>query len=60
MFKVSDAEDIKLSTEEQCYYVERFDKGVIAYDQLEIAETIGEGNNNVCIKNDELLPAMIH
>ena len=42
---IADAEDIKLSTEERCYYVERFDKGVIAYDQLEIAETIGEGDN---------------
>ena len=40
--------------------MERFDKGVIAYDQLEIAETIGEGDNNVCIKNDELFQLCIY
>ena len=40
---ISDVEDVKLSTEEQCFYEERFNKAVIAFNQLEIAETIGEG-----------------
>ena len=42
--------------------MDRFDKGVIAYDQLEIAETIGEGKNKVrtCIKNDELFQLCIY
>ena len=42
-FTLTDVEDIKLSTEEQCFYEERFDRAVIAFNQLEMAETIGEG-----------------
>ena len=47
MFSESDVEDIKLSTEEQCFYEERFDKAVIAFNQLEMGETIGEGITHV-------------
>ena len=35
--------DICLSSEEKIYYIERFNRGVIAFDHLEMAETIGEG-----------------
>ena len=34
---------MQLSSEEHIYYVERFDRGVIAFDQLQMAEAIGEG-----------------
>ena len=40
---LTDVEDIQLSTEERCFYEERFDMAVIAFNQLEMAETIGEG-----------------
>ena len=36
-------EDIELSSEERSYYMERFDQSVVAFDQLEMAETVGEG-----------------
>ena len=41
----TETEEVRLSPEEQCYYEERFDNAVIAFDQLEIAEVIGEGAN---------------
>ena len=40
-----DDEDVQLSAEERCFYVERFDEAVISFSQLEMAETIGEGIN---------------
>lgn len=32
-----------MSSEEKIYYVERFNRGVVAFDHLEMADTIGEG-----------------
>ena len=37
-------EDIQLSSEERTHYMERFGVSVIAYTQLKMAETVGEGN----------------
>ena len=36
-------EDIQLSSEEKTHYMERFGISVIAYTQLQMAETVGEG-----------------
>ena len=36
-------EDIQLSSEERCFYEEKFDSAVIPFDHVEIADTIGEG-----------------
>ena len=47
---VTGGEDIQLSSEERTHYMERFGIRVIAYTQLKMAETVGEGNNiHTCI-----------
>ena len=46
----TDIEDIELSSEERSYYIERFNQSVVAYDQLKMAETVGEGNGRLGCK----------
>ena len=36
-------EDIELSSEERSYYVERFSQSVVAFAQLNVEQTVGEG-----------------
>ena len=40
-------EDIQLSFEERNLYMERFGVSVIAYTQLKMAETVGEGKQHL-------------
>ena len=49
----TDIEDIELSSEERSYYIERFNQSVVAYDQLKMAETVGEGNGRLGCKTHD-------
>lgn len=42
-------EDIELNSEERNYYMERFGQCVVAFAQLEMSQTVGEGIYSLCV-----------